>query len=89
MARRTLYSDSMAVISRARWLMGHSQLETTRMYLDEIGIDDLADALARAAGPRPVKWCARLEASSSLEFYAAWAIVSTSSGSCAGGESAF
>ena len=27
-------------------LMGHSQLETTRTYLDEIGIDDLADALA-------------------------------------------
>ena len=23
--------------------MGHSQLETTRSYLDEIGIDDLAD----------------------------------------------
>ncbi len=33
-------------------LMGHSQLETTRTYLDEIGIDDLADALARAAASR-------------------------------------
>jgi hypothetical protein len=32
--------------------MGHSQLETTRTYLDEIGIDDLADALARAAASR-------------------------------------
>ena len=38
-------------------------------------------------GPRPVKWCARLGASSSLELYAAWAIASTSSGSSAGGES--
>ncbi len=32
--------------------MGHSQLETTRSYLDEIGIDDLAEALARAAAAR-------------------------------------
>ena len=32
--------------------MGHSQLETTRSYLDEIGIDDLADALGRAAAAR-------------------------------------
>jgi site-specific recombinase XerD len=42
-------------------LMGHSQLETTRGYLDEIGIDDLADALADAASSR----CA--QASSELE----------------------
>ena len=36
-------------------LMGHSQLETTRSYLDEIGIDDLADALSRAASGREVQ----------------------------------
>ena len=39
--------------------------------------------------PRPVKWCARLSASSSPDLYAAWAIAITSSGSSAGGESVF
>ena len=32
--------------------MGHSRLETTRNYLDEIDIDDTADALAQAASGR-------------------------------------
>ena len=36
-------------------------------------------------GPRPVKWCTRLSASSSLDVYAAAAIAITSSGSSTGG----
>jgi ABC-type oligopeptide transport system ATPase subunit len=39
--------------------------------------------------PRPVKWCTRLSASSSLDVYAAAAIAITSSGSAAGSASAF
>jgi hypothetical protein len=45
-----------------------------------------SDMLARlTAGPRPVKWCTRLSASSSLDVYAAAAIAITSSDSSVGG----
>ena len=39
-------------------------------------------------GPRPVKWCTTLRASSSPELYAAAAIAITSSGSSTGSASA-
>ena len=44
-----------------RGLMGHAQLETSRAYLDEIGIDDLADALAVAAERRHAQASSELE----------------------------
>ena len=50
-ANRFLRESERDVFALQR-LMGHSQLETTRNYLDEIDIDDLADALAQAASGR-------------------------------------
>lgn len=50
-------------------------------------LSQFADSV-RALGPRPVKWCTRLSASS-LVRYAAAAIAVTSSGSSAGAASAF
>ena len=42
-----------------------------------------------SGGPRPVKWCARLTAPSSLDVYAAASIAITSSASSTGSASAF
>ena len=42
-------------------LLGHAQLETTCGYLDEIGIDDLADALSDAADERHAQASSELE----------------------------
>ena len=39
-------------IGALRGLMGHSRTDTTQQYLDEVGIDQLAEALERAAARR-------------------------------------
>ena len=70
--RKPVLRESERDVFALRGLMGHSQLETTRTYLDEIGIDDLADALARAASARQAQASAdeeteRFEAPKGLE----------------------
>ena len=39
-------------IGALRGLMGHSRTDTTQQYLDEVGLDELAEALDRAAAKR-------------------------------------
>jgi hypothetical protein len=52
-------------------------------------VDTSRGARGKTLGPRPVKWCTRLSASSSPDVYAAAAIAISSSGSSAGSVSAF
>jgi hypothetical protein len=39
-------------VGALRGLMGHSRIDTTRLYTDEIELDELAAALDRAAAKR-------------------------------------
>src|SRR5204862_288274 len=45
-------SESDRDIGALRGLIGHSRTDTTQQYLDEVGLDELAEALERAAAKR-------------------------------------
>ena len=58
-------------------------------FVQQHGVDLPEEATVEVLGPRPVKWCMRLRASSSLDVYAAAGIAITSSGWSSGSVSAF